>query len=202
MGCDGSNNNWSGCDRSGCQTNIYNLDSNAMCPDSRCLINTNNWYQLEHRQNSEKSLIWVEQDGNEYEFEICGDAGYRQKMAQSYDNMVWSGSLWGGNGIDMNWLDGMTGCGGDCNIDGSSVKFSNFKLLDDAPKTTTTTSTTTTTKKTTTTTKTTTKPPPTTTTAGDHSCPGGSLADCINLCPNDPSDMYQNCVNECISLCS
>merc|ERR1712126_175335 len=58
-----ANKHWSGCDRSGCQTNIYNLDSNAMCPDSRCLINTNNWYQLEHRQNSEKSLIWVEQDG-------------------------------------------------------------------------------------------------------------------------------------------
>jgi len=199
--CDGSNNNWSGCDRSGCQTNIFNLDSNAMCPESRCKINTNNWYQLEHRQNSEKSVIWVEQDGNEFEFEICNDAGYRQRMAQSYDNMVWSGSLWGGGGIDMNWLDGMTGCGGECNIDGSSVKFSNFKLLDDAPKTTTTT---TTTQKTTTTKTTTTKKPDvtTTTTSGDHSCPGGSLADCINLCPNDPSDMYQDCVNECITLCS
>jgi len=89
--CDGSNNNWSSCDRSGCQTNIFNLDSNAMCPESRCKINTNNWYQLEHRQNSEKSTIWVEQDGNEFEFEICNDAGYRQRMAQSYDNMVWSG---------------------------------------------------------------------------------------------------------------
>merc|ERR1712154_326277 len=199
--CDGSPGNWNGCDRNGCQTNIYNLDSNAMCPESRCKINTNNWYQLEHRQNSEKSTIWVEQDGNEFEFEICNDAGYRQRMAQSYDNMVWSGSLWGGNGIDMNWLDGMTGCGGECNIDGSSVKFSNFKLLDDAPKTTTTT---TTTQKTTTTKTTTTKKPDvtTTTTSGDHSCPGGSLADCINLCPNDPSDMYQDCVNECITLCS
>merc|ERR1712133_161072 len=40
--CDGSNNNWRGCDRSGCQTNIFNLDSNAMCPESRCKINTNN----------------------------------------------------------------------------------------------------------------------------------------------------------------
>ena len=42
-------------------------------------------------------------------------------------DQVWSGSLWGGGGIDMGWLDGMTGCGGDCNIDGSSVKFSNFR---------------------------------------------------------------------------
>ena len=34
----------------------------------------------------------------------------------------------------MNWLDGMTGCGGECNIDGSSVTFSNFKLLDEGNK--------------------------------------------------------------------
>merc|ERR1711992_382614 len=44
--CDGSPGNWNGCDGGGCQTNIYNLDSNAMCPESRCTINTNNWYQL------------------------------------------------------------------------------------------------------------------------------------------------------------
>ena len=44
--------------------------------------------------------------------------------------------------------------------------------------------------------------PASTTDGGDHSCPGGSLADCINLCPDDPADLYQDCVNECISLCS
>merc|ERR1712168_716834 len=31
-----------------------------------------------------------------------------------------------GNGIDMGWLDGVTGCGGECNIEGSSVTFTNF----------------------------------------------------------------------------
>ena len=84
-----------------------------------------------HTQNNDKSNIWVEQDGREYSFEICNDGGYRSRMAQSYDNMVWSGSLWGGGGIDMSWLDGMTGCWGDCNIDGSSVTFSNFRLTDE-----------------------------------------------------------------------
>merc|ERR1719188_1872961 len=97
--CDGGNGNWNGCDRSGCQTNIFNVDSNAMCPESRCTINT--------------------------------AMGYRVINTQYYDNMVWSGSLWGGGGIDMGWLDGMTGCGGDCNIDGSSVVFSNFRLVDE-----------------------------------------------------------------------
>ena len=54
---------------------------------------------------------------------------------------------------------------------------------------------------------TTTQPGPTTTTQGstttaDHTCPGGSLADCINLCPPNPPNVYQDCVNECINLCS
>ena len=40
----------------------------------------------------------MEQDGNEFDFEICNDGGYVSRMAGSYDNMVWSGSLWGGGG--------------------------------------------------------------------------------------------------------
>jgi len=129
--CDGGNGNWNGCDRSGCQTNIFNVDSNAMCPESRCTINTAMGYRVINTQNNDKSIIKVQQGGKEFAFEICNDGGYRQRMAQSYDNMVWSGSLWGGGGIDMGWLDGMTGCGGDCNIDGSSVVFSNFRLVDE-----------------------------------------------------------------------
>ena len=37
----------------------------------------------------------------------------------------------------------------------------------------------------------TTAPPPPVTTTGDHSCPGGSLGDCIKLCPADPAELYQ-----------
>ena len=94
-------------------------------------------------------------------------------MAESYGGMVWSGSLWGGGGIDMGWLDGMTGCWGDCPIDSQSVSFSNFKLLDgDHGNPTTTTSTT---RPPPTTSRTTEPSGPTTTTQADHSCPGGNL---------------------------
>merc|ERR1712123_383386 len=113
-------------DRNGCQTNIFNIDSNLMCPEDRCTINTNKWYGLKHFQNEHTATITLEQDGKEYTFDICSDAGYVSNMATSYGGMVYSGSLWGGGGIDMGWLDGMTGCGGECNIDGSSVSFSNF----------------------------------------------------------------------------
>merc|ERR1711911_51786 len=64
----------------------------------------------------------------ETSFDFCSDGGYCSKMAQSYGGMVFSASLWGGGGIDMGWLDGMTGCWGECNIGGSSVTFSNFAL--------------------------------------------------------------------------
>ena len=33
----------------------------------------------------------MEQDGREFEFDICNDGGYVSRMSQSYDNMVWSG---------------------------------------------------------------------------------------------------------------
>merc|ERR1712215_469292 len=210
--CSGGGGYWDSCDKSGCQTNIYNIDSNIMCPEDRCTINTNKWFQLSHYQNSHTANIWMEQDGREYNFDICTDAGYVSDMATSYGGMVYSGSLWGGNGIDMNWLDGMTGCGGECNIDGSSVSFSNFALKHADPPTTTTT--TTTTKSTTTTTHTTTSTTTqatttttttTTTTPGNTvnpNCPGGSLAACMALCPDEDPVMFQACVKECIEACS
>ena len=30
--------------------------------------------------------------------------------------------------IDMGWLDGMTGCGGECDIDSATVTMTNFQL--------------------------------------------------------------------------
>ena len=68
-------------------------------------------------------------------------------MAPSFEGMVFAGALWGkhcvenvwnyskkyfpgGHDVDMSWLDGMTGCNEACNLDASSVTFSDFKLLD------------------------------------------------------------------------
>ena len=33
-------------------------------------------------------------------------------------------------------------------------------------------------------------------------CPGGDLAGCMALCPQDDSSKFQKCVKECISACS
>lgn len=39
--CNGGNGYWDSCDRGGCQTNAFNVNSNLMCPEDRCTINTN-----------------------------------------------------------------------------------------------------------------------------------------------------------------
>jgi len=126
--CTGSPGNWNECDRGGCQENAFRVDPNMFCPESRCTIDTTKPFLISHSQSTGYANIWMTQDGKEASFDICGDGGYNSNMAQSYNGMVFSASLWGGNGIDMGWLDGMTGCGGECNIDGSSVTFSGFEL--------------------------------------------------------------------------
>merc|ERR1711899_598951 len=124
--CNGGNGYWDSCDGGGCQTNAFYANSNLMCPEDRCTINTNRPFTVSHFQNSGNVNVWFEQEGRTANFNVCNDGGYMSNMAQSYGGMVFSASLWGGGGINMDWLDGMTGCGGECNLGGSSVRFSNF----------------------------------------------------------------------------
>jgi hypothetical protein len=71
----------------------------------------------------------MQQEEREANFMMCSDEGYANRMAESYEaGMVFGASLWGGNGINMDWLDGMTGCSGPCNLEGSSVSFRDFEI--------------------------------------------------------------------------
>jgi len=126
--CSGSLGNWGDCDRGGCQQNAFNVDSSMFCPEDRCKINTMKPFTISHMQENSYANIWMEQEGRTASFNVCEDGGYCSDMAKSYGGMVFSASLWGGPGIDMGWLDGMTGCWGDCNLGGSSVTFSDFDL--------------------------------------------------------------------------
>ena len=63
---------------------------------TRCTINTAMSYRVINTQNNDKSNIKVQQGGKEFAFEICNDGGYRQRMAQSYDNMV--------HNFNFNWI--------------------------------------------------------------------------------------------------
>ena len=55
-------------------------------------------------------------------FEIGRGINQFHEISYSNHSKLFSG----GGGINMDWLDGMTGCGGECNLGGSSVRFSNF----------------------------------------------------------------------------
>jgi hypothetical protein len=48
--------------------------------------------------------------------------------------MVFAASLWGGPDTNMDWLDGMTGCTGSCNIKNSSVNYYGFRLTPNSNK--------------------------------------------------------------------
>jgi len=49
----------------------------------------------------------------------------------------------------------------------------------------------------------TTRPPrPDTTTGGGNSCPGGSLETCISLCPDQPAEIFEKCVQACMADCT
>merc|ERR1712032_253252 len=45
-------------------------------------------------------------------------------------------------------------------------------------------------------------PTPPSPTPGPEDCPGGSLSACIDICPKDPSSVYQICVQTCLARCS
>jgi len=45
-------------------------------------------------------------------------------------------------------------------------------------------------------------PPAPTTTQGNNNCPGGSLQVCISMCPSDPAELFQDCVNQCTIDCA
>ena len=80
-----------------------------------------------------------EQDGCTFNFSSCPAANaqwtggnstdYLEQMTMNMkQGMVADLSLWGVSNKGMSWLDGPTGCKGDCNVSNSSVSFSDLAL--------------------------------------------------------------------------
>ena len=64
----------------------------------------------------------------EYAFQVCSNATYLAAMTPNLLGMVPTFSLWGVSQQGMSWLDGMTGCTGDCNVSASSVTWRDIEL--------------------------------------------------------------------------
>merc|ERR1711872_933670 len=100
------------------------------CPGGGCTINSDQEFWVSHYQNNDIANTYMEQNGQGINFNICDQSWYWGVMGNHYSNMVFSMSLWGGPGIDMGWMDGITGCGGECNIGSATATFKNFKVGD------------------------------------------------------------------------
>ena len=151
------------------------------------------------------------------DFNDHGEKGGLRTMGESLDRgHVLVMSMWDDHSVDMLWLDsdyppdrdpsepGVSR--GPCPRDSgdpedvesrypdATVTFSNIKVgphcstfpgCETPPGPTTTTE----------------KPTPSTTTGDNSDCPGGSLDSCISMCPENPAEIFQACVNQCMSQC-
>merc|ERR1739838_188762 len=125
-GWDGS---WfSDCDMGGCGSSSWAAGA-SYCPGG-CTINSDQEFWVSHYQNNDIAHTYLEPNRKGVAFNICDQSWYWGIMGNHYSSMVFSMSLWGGPGVDMGWMDGITGCGGECNIGSATVTFKNFKVGD------------------------------------------------------------------------
>ena len=127
--CSGSPGTYiTNCDRGGCGTNSHNVDGNGMGPGGQYKINTQQPFKYSITFGSGSYHVALTQNGNSFEYDACSNGGYIGNMQQALNyGMVIVASYWGDTYSTMQWLDGNTGCGGDCNT-GGQAKFSDFEI--------------------------------------------------------------------------
>ena len=122
---------YSACDHGGCGTNVLDSHLNDFGPGKR--IDTNKPFTLSVTfitgGNGRLSTInnYFYQEGRVIQFNAC-NPDYLQWMGMSLPGIVMSISLWGTGNGGMSWLDGKSGCQGDCDVARSRFVVSNIRL--------------------------------------------------------------------------
>ena len=93
--CTNENGNWHGCDRAGYSTSTYEKDKDLMCPNDRCIINSNKVFRVSHSQNEDYVNVWFEQDGHSTYFNVDDHEKIVKMAAQGFDGMVFVAQIWG-----------------------------------------------------------------------------------------------------------
>ena len=93
--CTNENGNWHGCDRAGYSENTYEKDKDLMCPNDRCLINSNKVFRVSHSQNKDYVNVWFGQDGHSTNFYLGNPEKIAKMAAQGFDGMVFVAKIWG-----------------------------------------------------------------------------------------------------------
>lgn len=116
------------CDRAGCGTNGYNVNPKGFGPDSSYKINTQQPFRESITFSGSTMYVKFEQNGNTFEFQDCGSQQYIEKMNQALDyGFVIVMSHWGDTYQTMQWLDGKSGCQGNCTGTGFA-KFGDIEI--------------------------------------------------------------------------
>jgi len=119
----------SSCDRGGCGTNAHNVDGNGMGPGSNYKIDTTKPFQQAMQLTGSSIQVTMTQGSSTFSFQVCSNnGGYVSKMNDALDyGMVLVFSYWGSTYSTMQWLDGNTGCSGDCPGTGLAI-FSDINI--------------------------------------------------------------------------
>jgi len=121
---------YSSCDRGGCGTNACEGIGGQYGMGRT--IDTSRTYRINHAQIMDGDYLAVsqhtlEQEGRTASFSACNNPDSMKWMGYDLHDIVAVFSLWD-MGCDESWLDGCTGCGGCCDLGGSSVTFTNFAV--------------------------------------------------------------------------
>jgi len=124
------------CDKIGCASNIFKKDPKAFCPDASCKINTLLPFRISQRYEADPTktiLVRINtrlvQGNNSVEWDSCEQPGYLQDMTETFmGNWTMTFQLWGTDYHTMVWLDGSTGCTGDCAAGETEARFSNLAI--------------------------------------------------------------------------
>ena len=117
------------CDGGGCNTKAYQKHQ-RLCPNSTCLINT----QMEFRQSVSFNVttihVELRQGDNKVDYDVCSNQTYVESMKAALEyGMTLVGSYWGDSYSEMEWLDRVSGCTGNCSGNGKA-KFSDITISD------------------------------------------------------------------------
>ena len=120
----------SSCDGGGCGTHAHSKNKLGMCPNNTCIINTQQPFQQKVSFMTDTIHVELIQNGKTFDFDVCGKEQYIEEMNEAFSyGMTLVGSYWGNDYNTMKWLDGDTGCQGNCTGQGTA-KFGDIQVYD------------------------------------------------------------------------
>jgi len=126
----------SSCHQRGCQTQSFEVDPKAMCPDATCTIDTSQTFRIIQSFEADDSLTKlvrihnrIVQGNHTFNWDVCNDPAYLETMTPAFKaNMTMVFQLWGSTWQTMAWLDKHTGCQGECDAEATTAMFSNIAI--------------------------------------------------------------------------